>query len=627
MNNTDSQTMFRVSRSFHYIDYIVFGLFLLVSMSVGVYFSVSGGKQRTTNEYIMGNRQMRTLPTAVSLGMSFMSAITIIGQPAEMFINGFMFAFTAVSGSLGFLCSSFLLIKLLHPLQLVSPNEYLVKRFGYPRMAFLGNAFSTLSIAIYMGLCLYAPALAINLMSRGTISTGIALTISGVVGTFYTLIGGLKAVVWSDVLQSFFMISAIVAIGIRGLIDVGSVSSVISTNVNYGRFHWPDLHFDLTIRHGFWVILIGLTFDISTVAVSPAAIQRMWSFPSKQSAHVGFFIGNAVMVFIFLVCSISGFVIFAFYTNRGCDIYHAGFVGDKNDIVTYYVMERMNLPGFPGLFCASLYAGALSTLSSGLNASAATIYKDILHPYLLKNTSFDKGACILKVLVGIAGCISVGVGYMFMKVGGLVMQAGFAIGASLKGPYLGIFLLALFFPCVHPVGVFVGSISSVMLIIWINAGAIMSSSAKTTYMPYNVSNCALTNDTLSFSQLQSKNHTSVDSLHTSVLEQFYGISYLWYSAFGALFCILVALFVTLIAAVCFKSHPTPVDPKYYYDLRKVFAKCCGRKSPQQTRENYESDSPMFMEREMTLIKEDKANDVNETKNLYSLDNAISSSSK
>lgn len=602
MNDTDSLLVFRVSRAFHYADYIVFGFFMGASMGVGIYFSLSGGKQKTTNEYIMGNRQMRTLPTAISLGMSFMSAITIIGQPAEMFINGFMFAFTAVSGSIGFLGAAFLLINLLHPLQLTSPNEYLSKRFGWSGIGILGNLFSTIMIFLYMGMCLYAPALALNLMSKGVINTISALAISGAVGTFYTLIGGLKAVIWSDVLQSFFMISAVIAIAVRALVDVGGVSEVISANVDYGRFHPPDMRFDLTIRHGLWDILFGLTLDISVVMISPAAIQRMWSFPSKKSAYSGFLIGNFVMAGIFVICSISGIIIFAFYTNRGCDIYHAGFINDKNDIVTYYVMERMNFPGFPGLFCASLYAGALSSLSSGINAAAATVYKDILLPFVLNDTTIHNGACIVKCIVCITGCISIAVGYMFMRLGGLVMQAGFAIGASLKGPYLGIFILAMFFPCVHPVGVVVGSITSVILVIWINAGAMSLSSPQINNMPYNISNCAITNETI---PLVMQNCTSVEK---APLEQFYSISYLWFSTIGALACITIALIISFIAAVCFNAYPMPVDSKYYYDVRKKLRKLCGRHGRYETgerhpsAESYLSDS---INQEMKFIRKEE----------------------
>ena len=74
----------------HWADYLIFALFLAVSISIGIYFAISGGHQRTTQEFLMGNRKLRVLPTMLSLLVSYQSAIAILGFPAEMYTKGSM---------------------------------------------------------------------------------------------------------------------------------------------------------------------------------------------------------------------------------------------------------------------------------------------------------------------------------------------------------------------------------------------------------------------------------------------------------------------------------------------------------------------------------------------------------
>ncbi|XP_077989861.1 sodium-coupled monocarboxylate transporter 1-like [Glandiceps talaboti] len=79
--------------SFSIADFIVFGCTLTISISIGVYHAVAGGKQRSSGEFLLANRNMNAIPVAMSLTASFMSAITILGTPADFYVNGSMFGY------------------------------------------------------------------------------------------------------------------------------------------------------------------------------------------------------------------------------------------------------------------------------------------------------------------------------------------------------------------------------------------------------------------------------------------------------------------------------------------------------------------------------------------------------
>ena len=77
-----------MARGFHWADYVVFAVVLLFSAGIGLYHAFAGGRQRTTGEYLMGNRNMRTVPVSLSILVSFISAILVLGTPAEMYTKG-----------------------------------------------------------------------------------------------------------------------------------------------------------------------------------------------------------------------------------------------------------------------------------------------------------------------------------------------------------------------------------------------------------------------------------------------------------------------------------------------------------------------------------------------------------
>src|SRR5688572_1448340 len=105
-------------------DYLILVAFLVISVGIGVYHSATGGRQKTTSEFIMANRSLKVLPTAVSLLVSFQSAVTILGMTAEMYSYGSHFIILmAISFTLAIILTMQVAIPWLYPLKLVSINE------------------------------------------------------------------------------------------------------------------------------------------------------------------------------------------------------------------------------------------------------------------------------------------------------------------------------------------------------------------------------------------------------------------------------------------------------------------------------------------------------------------------
>jgi len=114
------------SRNFHVIDYVIFGLVLMVSLSIGFYHAFTGGKQRTTKEYLLANRQLKTVPVTLSILVSFVSGIIVLGTPAEMYTRGTQLFMRTVGYSLACVVSSLLFVPLFFNLKVTSSFEVCV---------------------------------------------------------------------------------------------------------------------------------------------------------------------------------------------------------------------------------------------------------------------------------------------------------------------------------------------------------------------------------------------------------------------------------------------------------------------------------------------------------------------
>lgn len=110
-------------KHFMVVDYVIFAVLLATSVGIGLYHALTGGRQRTTQEFLMADRSMRCLPVSLSLIASFQSAVAIIGVPAEIYTHGTQYWFIGCAYILGLLIPAYVFIPILYKLQLSSAYQ------------------------------------------------------------------------------------------------------------------------------------------------------------------------------------------------------------------------------------------------------------------------------------------------------------------------------------------------------------------------------------------------------------------------------------------------------------------------------------------------------------------------
>lgn len=220
---TCSTIINRVTETFHTADYVVFALSLALSALIGIYFAWVD-RNKSADDYMMGGRSVGPLPIACSLATTFFSAVTVLGTPVEYYQYGTMFTYFLITYLLCSILIAELFGPLYHDLGITSTYEYLEARFSRSVRLHISFVFIVQNL-IYIAIVIYGPALALETTTG--LDRWLAVWVSGAVCIFYTSIGGLKAVVWTDTLQIIFMFAGFLSIIVDGAITFDGFDKIL----------------------------------------------------------------------------------------------------------------------------------------------------------------------------------------------------------------------------------------------------------------------------------------------------------------------------------------------------------------------------------------------------------------
>lgn len=559
-------------------DYVVFGGMLGVSASIGIYYAVQGLRRKaTTDDFLMGGRSMSVFPVALSILASFMSAITLLGTASEMYIYGTQYLFIIFSYCLVIPATAYLYMPIFYNLQVTSAYEYLELRFNHVIRA-IGCITFSVQMLIYMAIVLYAPALALSQVTGIKVWTSV-LSI-GIVCTFYTSFGGMKAVVWTDVFQICLMFGAMLMVVIRGAYDIGGLKIVFDKAEKGSRIEFFNFNADPTDRHTVWGLIIGCFFTwMSIYAVSQAMVQRYLTVPSLKGARTAIWANLPGLSFLMLICALAGLVMYARYHD--CDPLLTKKVTQADQLLPLFVMDVLgSMPGVPGLFVSGIFSGALSTVSSGVNSLAAVTLEDIIKRYIKKDMTERFATNTTKAIAVFFGLVAIALVYGAQMMGN-VLQAALSIFGIVGGPLLGVFTLGMFFPCANSIGAGVGTLSSLAVCFWIGFGAFASKPAVHK-APVSVLGCVgeyvkatgQSIDTISFPVPVDVAAANKDILFV------YRISYVWYSMIGCLVVVIVGLIVSFITGL---TKPSKVNPR---TIHPIYNLICAKVLPPSLQEKF-----------------------------------------
>ncbi|XP_065305227.2 sodium-coupled monocarboxylate transporter 2-like [Dermacentor albipictus] len=532
--------------SFAALDYVVLTGFLALSAGIGAFFAWRDRRDNSNRQFLTANKQLGWLPVSVSMVASFVSASSILGLPSQVFVRGSTLWMNAVSSTLAVLVAAFVFLPMYYNMGITSINEYLEKRFMSTAVRNIASAVFIVQTLLYMGVVLYGPSLTLGSVTSLPVWSSILL--NGFVCTFYTTIGGIKAVVWTDVVQMVLIYAGYTMVIASGISHLGGFGAMWEIANEGGRVIITNFSTSPYETYTSWNLLLGATVSwTSTYCASQTQLQRYSSIGSLQDARRALLLNIPGVAVTLLMSVLSGLTIYAVYWD--CDPMLTGDIDKPDQLMPYIVQDLLHwYPGLTGLLVAAVFSGSLSTLSSGYNALAAVTWHDFVRPKV--NLTEAAALRVTKCMAAAYGLLSIAIAFLAGATESIVHATASLVGA-LSGPLLAIFVLGIFFPCCRKKGAMAGILVGIAISGWQALGSIVYP-RQADELPTSTAGCSNFNRTI--------HAGSYDSPPApSGILRFYHISFMWVVLVGFLTHVIVSLVVSLVFE---RNEKDCVDPPY-----------------------------------------------------------------
>lgn len=376
------------------LDYIAVVGYLAITALI-VYWS--SRKQDDTEDFFLGGRNMPWFAVGLSIMATLMSTNTYLGAPGEMIKYGPAY----LIGYLAYPATAFVIICYWIPffmrLRMTSAYEYLERRFDHRARWLGGLLFLGLRLG-WMSMVVYTASMAMVTMAAEPLSALAQLcgashpiypviAVIGLVASIYACIGGIRAVIWTDVLQAVMLFGGVVVIIGYVAWDEGTGVGTWWTTISSHSEHAPQLRWfgaDITERTTvLWAMLAIFTWNTCTHCCDQVALQRYFSTTSLPAARNSFIVNIISAAVIGLLLSTSGLALRYYYLEHAARL-PAGLSPESGADQLMPFFYAYQLPaGFGGLILVSFLCDAMQTLGSGVNSIAAVITTDVtshLHP-------------------------------------------------------------------------------------------------------------------------------------------------------------------------------------------------------------------------------------------------------
>lgn len=556
---------------FHWADYLVFGLSLMLSTCIGLWFACTGKKASTTEEFLMAGRNMPVFPVSVSMFVSWVSAISFLGDPVETYTYGSIYIFLGIGYVLACPIVAYFFAPRFHDLGLISIYEFLESKYNKVIRVFA----AIICIAVtesWLAIVLYAPALAFSQVSG--IPVWASIVAIGLVCTFYTAIGGMKAVLWADTVQMLIMVAGQLAVVIQGSIKMGGMGNIMRIAEEGGRLNFVNFDPNPLLRASFWTGLIGGFFRVLNPYVSTQFLtQRYCTVSTPRRASLIAYTNIPMFILLPTLFWLIGLVMYAMYHD--CDPLNDGQIISRDQMVPLSVINLLSfMPGIPGLFLACVFSASLSSLSSGYNGSSAVVLKDMITPLYYKYThrlmSDKLQTNTTKALAVFFGFLTIGLAFLIMFVGTSIFEMTSKVTGMFGGPMAALFVCGLFLPKLRNFSVMTSFVITIVIAVWYAIGTIFYK-PNWSALPFSTKGCdvldpnatlleanssllfagttmgSILNDSTSgLSSHFSHNGTDNSYSSTDFMSNLYSLNPLYFGPFTTVFCILLALIIDLI---------------------------------------------------------------------------------
>jgi len=446
------------------LDLAVIAIYFVAVAAIALRFA---RRQDSTEAYFVARRRIPAWAMGLSVFATIISSITFIAYPGaaykgnwNLLVPGFM----AVGVLL--LVGTVLISFFRHSVGM-SAYEYFEKRFGYSARAYSALAFTAGHFS-KMGFVLFTITTAICGMTgwdKYQVIVGV-----GIVTVFYTMVGGLEAVIWTEVLQGIVKLAGVlVVIGVLLAIMPGGAAQAFHLASEKNKMSLGSFDFNLAQDSNFWVMLLyGGFWYLQKYAADQTLVQRYLVARSDRDAFKGVALGAALCVPAWTAFMLVGTLLWAYYQLSG-ESFPASLMGTGGkvnaDMVFPFFLTTKIPAGLAGIFMAALMSAAMSTMSSDLNCLSAVGVEDYYRK--LRPGATDRQQLMAgKVIVAVCGIAATGIGAFIAWKSESALSFYYAATSIVSAGLAGMFLLAFLSRRANRQGLWIGITANLVFTSW-----------------------------------------------------------------------------------------------------------------------------------------------------------------
>jgi SSS family transporter len=474
------------------LDWGVLALYLLGMVALGVSFYK---QQKTTKDFFLAGRSMSWVPVGLSVVATLFSAVSYMAIPSATQKYGvILFAGSLVT----FLCIPVvnrIFLPLYNRMQVYSAYEYLEHRFDV-RVRCLASGIFIFWRICWMATTVYAPSLALWAATGGTINLYVTIGTLGLIATGYTALGGMKAVIWTDVIQFCVLFGGmLLAVSWIILSVPGGLAGIFQTMAAAGKTTFvatlPEIHPDpglfARIKAYFCVqeqvtllavLFSSLVAHIAFYTVDQVVVQRYFTTRNLKTGQKSFRLNVCANVTMSLCLTFLGMSLFAYYSVFELPD-RIGEMSFQSDWKYPYFVSSSLPAGVAGLLIAALYAATMSSVDSGINSCSTAFLVDfwqrLKHGRIrpLEDSDADQSGSeqlvLARILTLVLGIIVTVLACFVGRVGDIIEMANKIVN-SFCGPMFAVFLLGMLTKRARSLGVCVGALSAMLVMGWLVFG-------------------------------------------------------------------------------------------------------------------------------------------------------------
>ena len=444
-------------------DWVVIAAYFAIIAGIGVW---AGRKGKTTEDFFLGGRRMPWTTAMLSLLATEASGVTFIGTPGESFGGNMWYAQMAIGSLAARVIVATVFLGAFYKLRVTTVYEFLKHRFGEATRG-TGSVFFIVTRLLASGVRLCVMAKVVNLVVG--VDFAVALGLVATIAMAYTFFGGIRAVMWTDVVQFvIFMGGAWLAFGIllskidggwSGMIEAAR-HGLTAKGEAIDKTQVFDFSWDIAKGGVFWAaVLCGLFQSMAAFGTDQDMTQRMLTCRKPSLAKRGLILTGLIdfpVVFTFLLI---GLALYAFNSTSG----FAAGLEDNDHVFPKFIITYLPL-GLKGLLLAAVFAAAMSSLDSALSALSSSAVVDLYKAYIKPGAPDRHYLAVSRLFVVVFAAVLVVIAYICRDLGGVLVLA-FKIVSFTYGGLLGVFLLGLLTKRGGNVTNIIAMVSSVVVVV------------------------------------------------------------------------------------------------------------------------------------------------------------------